>query len=295
MAQGVDAFIMTYHPDEDVLTAQVVGLMNQTMRPGHLFIVNTDKAYFDAMHTSKIYYDSANVTVIHVSEEQFDHGATRDMAVQKSTAPCFLMLTQDAEISDSHMLERLYAAVTGENHVAVAYARQVPREDARPCEKLVREFNYPEESAVHTLADVESIGVKAYSSSDVCAVYRRDIFDEMGGFGSTVPYNINEDNIYAARAIQDDYRVAYVADAVVTHSHNLTLGEQFARNKRIGASHAYNADLFKAVSSEKAGGKMVSSVVRGLWHERKAEIPYFLVQCVCRYAGYLGGKMGKKK
>ena len=49
-----------------------------------------------------------------------------------------------------------------------------------------------------TLEDLEGMGVKAFFCSNVCAAYRRDIYDELGGFVRRAIFN--EDMIYAAGA-----------------------------------------------------------------------------------------------
>lgn len=66
----------------------------------------------------------------------------------------------------------------------------------------------------------------------MCAAYRQDIYEELGGF---VKHTIfNEDMIYAAKAVEAGYAIAYAADARVVHSHNYTNGQQFHRNFDLG-------------------------------------------------------------
>ena len=97
-----------------------------------------------------------------------------------SDAQAFVMMTQDAMPADRHLLERLVEALDGK--VAAAYARQLPDAASSVFEKASRHFNYPEASRVKTLEDLEGMGVKAFFCSNVCAAYRRDIYDELGGF-----------------------------------------------------------------------------------------------------------------
>ena len=49
----------------------------------------------------------------------------------------------------------------GETVIAV-YARQLADRDCAPAERFTRSFNYPEESAVKTKADIPRLGIKAY-------------------------------------------------------------------------------------------------------------------------------------
>lgn len=71
----------------------------------------------------------------------------------------------------------------------MAYARQLPKSDCHIVEQYTRQFNYPEQSCVKTKADIPTLGIKTFFCSDVCAAYRRDLFEELGGFESPVIFN----------------------------------------------------------------------------------------------------------
>ena len=66
------------------------------------------------------------------------------------------MMTQDAMPKDDRLIEKLVEPLQGE--VAVAYARQLPREDSTPVESYTREFNYPAKSRIKSAADLDSAG-----------------------------------------------------------------------------------------------------------------------------------------
>ena len=209
------------------------------------------------------------------------------MGVKKSSADVFVMMTQDAMPKDDRLIEKLVEPLQGE--VAVAYARQLPREDSTPLESYTREFNYPAESRIKSAADLDSLGIKTFFCSNVCAAYRREIYEELGGF---VRHTIfNEDMIYAAKAVEAGYAVAYAADAQVVHSHNYTNGQQFHRNFDLGVSQAEHPEIFAAYPSESEGKRMVKDVTVYLRsNHMSAGLPHFYMQCACKYAGYLLGK-----
>lgn len=140
---------------------------------------------------------------------------------------------------------------------------------------------------------MNELGVKAYFCSNVCAAYRRDIYEESGGF---IRHTIfNEDMIYAAKIMRMGYGVAYAADARVYHSHNYTCEQQFHRNFDLGVSQADHPEVFDGVPSEKEGKKLVKQTTEYLFRHKKGFlIPYFYVQCACRYAGYLLGRHYKR-
>ena len=169
------------------------------------------------------------------------------------------------------------------------YARQLPREDCAPVECYTREFNYPAQSRIKSAEDLKTLGIKTFFCSNVCAAYRRDIYEELGGF---VKHTIfNEDMIYAAKAVEAGYAIAYAADARVVHSHNYTNGQQFHRNFDLGVSQAEHPEVFAAYPSESEGKRMVKDVTAYLRdHHMSGRLPHFYIQCACKYAGYLLGK-----
>ena len=49
------------------------------------------------------------------------------------------------------------------------------------------------------------MGIKTYFCSNVCAAYKKDIFEKLGGFVDRTIFN--EDMIYAGNLIQQDIRL----------------------------------------------------------------------------------------
>ena len=221
-----------------------------------------------------------------MKKEDFDHGMIRRMAVEKSDADIFVMMTQDALPADRRLIENITAPL--KEDVAVSYARQLPRKNCRVIERFTRQFNYPDGSRLKGKEDLETLGIKTYFCSDVCAAYRREIYEKLGGFAEKAIFN--EDMLFAAKAVEAGYKIAYTAEARVLHSHNYSLSQQFHRNFDLGVSQAEHPEVFKKVPSEKEGGRMVKETTAYLFTTGKVFlIPYFYLQCVSRYAGYFLG------
>lgn len=289
----VDVIIPLYKPGKELFSL-LEKLKRQTVAAGRIILMNTEEKYFEQLIYGTDFDDRfKNITsVYHLSKREFDHGKTRRTGVKKSTADYFVMMTQDAMPANEKLLENLLKPLQ-EEKVAVSYARQLPTEDCRVIESYTRKFNYPDESRIKSQADLETLGIKTYFCSNVCAAYKRSVYDELGGFVKRTIFN--EDMIYAANAIKAGYKIAYTAEAEVVHSHNYTNGQQFKRNFDLGVSQAEYPEVFKDVPSEKEGKKMVSSTLKYLWKEKKKKwIPYFCMQCVSKYAGYLLGKHYRK-
>jgi len=127
----------------------------------------------------------------------------------------------------------------------------------------------------------------------VCAAYRREIYDALGGFVKRAIFN--EDMVYAAKVIEKGYAIAYEADARVLHSHNYTNMQQLHRNFDMGVSQAEHPEIFENIPSESEGMKLVKATTKELFKQNKWwRIPCFYTQCACKYAGYFLGKHYKK-
>jgi rhamnosyltransferase len=173
--------------------------------------------------------------------------------------------------------------------VAVAYGRQLPKEDCREAEKFTRSFNYPDKSYLKSKKDTDTLGIKTYFCSNVCALYRRDIFDKLGGFTKRTIFN--EDMIFAGGAVKEGYSIAYVAEAMVIHSHNYGNMEQFRRNFDLGVSQKEHPEIFEGIKSESEGIRLVKKTAAHLWKNKcKMQILPMIVQSGFKFLGYRFGK-----
>lgn len=286
----IDVIVPLYKPGKEVFVL-LDRLKKQTVPVQNIILMNTEEKYFEQLVYGTDFADRyRNVRVFHLSKREFDHGKTRHMGVCRSDADIFVMMTQDAIPADEQLLEKLIANL--QDDVAVAYARQLPREDCSPEEQFSRVFNYSEVSRIKSAKDMPELGIKTFFCSNVCAAYRREIYDELGGFIRRTIFN--EDMIYAAKAIEKGYRIAYEAEARVIHSHNYTNMQQLRRNFDLGVSQADHPEIFANVPSESEGMKLVQNTTKYLKENHMLRrIPHFYMQCVCKYAGYLLGKKYK--
>lgn len=306
----VDLLIPTYKPNKDLFHL-LSRIRKQDYPVRKIYIVNTDEQYWDP----SLEEEFPEVIVEHIREDSFDHGGTRHKMAERSDADLLLFMTQDALPADAHLVGNLAACFDGGGEsglrgdqgadsadfadgagplsrtvrVAAAYARQLPKRGAGALEQISRAFNYPEESRVKTREDLGTLGIKTYFCSDVCAMYDRAVYMELGGFPRPVIFN--EDMIFASRLIQAGYGVAYAADARVRHSHNYSAPQQFHRNFDIGVSQAQHPEVFGNLPSEGEGVRLVKTCAQDLRRRKKGYlvVPLFW-QSACKYAGYWLGK-----
>ncbi|GFH94163.1 hypothetical protein IMSAGC003_00693 [Lachnospiraceae bacterium] len=284
----VDVIIPVYRPDRSFFQL-IEKLETQTVPVRRIIIMNTEEKYFEQLiYGTKFLEQHQQVSVSHLSKKEFDHGRTRAAGVGKSDAEIFVMMTQDALPGDEKLIEALVTALKAPG-TAAAYARQLPAEDAGPVETYMRGYNYPPSSRVKSQEDLPELGIKTYFCSNVCCAYRRDLYDQLGGF---IRHTIfNEDMLYAAKAIKAGCRIAYAADALVIHSHNYTCGQYFRRNFDLGVSQADHPEVFRGVPSEGEGIRSVKAAASYLRKQRQScRIPGLFLQSGCKYAGYWLGK-----
>ena len=289
---SIDVVIPTYKPDDKFLTL-IERLERQTVKPDRIIVMNTEQKYYDRLIYGSHFQDKyKNVEVYHISKREFDHGRTRHMAMKRTQGDFALFMTQDAVPVDEKLIEELLAAFQ-DGAVAVAYARQLPSKESGVIERYTREFNYPVVSMVKSADDLEHLGIKTYFCSNVCAMYRKSAYEELGGF---VKHTIfNEDMIFAAAGIKSGYKIAYRAEAQVVHSHDFTNREQLKRNFDLGVSQADHPEIFAGVSSGAEGKKLVKQTADYLRKTgNRRLIGRLYIQSGCKYMGYLLGKNYKK-
>ena len=230
------------------------------------------------------------VKVISIDRKDFNHGGTRDLAIQHTTGDFILCITQDALPCDSHYVERLIAPFAEDDRIAMASGRQVPRLDANPIEKLTREFNYPETCFVRSKDDIPRLGVKTFFASDCCSAYRRSAYEAIGGFDKHIL--INEDMKIAAQFIYGGYKIAYVGTAGVWHSHDYSLKQQYTRNFDVAAFMTMHPNLFGKISATSEGVKMVKWVEKKLLSRgRLFSAAYYIVESGVKF---LANRKGRK-
>ena len=233
-----------------------------------------------------------SLTVLEVRQKDFGHGRTRNLGIGHTDTELVLCMTQDALPRDSRLVERLIRAFD-DPAVAAAYARQLPGKRSSVLEAETRIFNYPASSAIKSAEDLNRLGIKTFFCSDVCAMWRRSVYDQTGGFEKDVIFN--EDMILAGKMIQNGYRIAYCADAQVYHAHHYSGIRQLHRNFDLGVSQADYPEIFNMASSSREGLRFVRQTTSDLIRSGRGYlIPQFLWQSGCKYAGYQLGKRYRK-
>lgn len=233
---------------------------------------------------------SAGFRIHRISRTEFNHGATRQLAVALvPEADIIIFMTQDAVLADPLALQHLISAFD-DPLVGAAYGRQLPCRDATPIAAHARIFNYPPFSRVVSRQDIPGLGMKAAFLSNSFAAYRRRALQEVGGFPSDVI--LGEDTFVSARMLQEGWKIAYCAEARVYHSHNYSMLQEFRRYFDTGVFHAQQRwflDLLGRADGE--GKRFVLSELSFLSETSPRHIFPALLRTMVKLAGYRLGSL----
>lgn len=236
--------------------------------------------------------EDAGFQIIKINKREFNHGGTRNQGIENSLdADIVIFLTQDA-IPETGCIKSILL-VFNDPKVAVAYGRQLPHDDANPLATHARNFNYGVENHVLGLDDKKIYGIKTVFSSNSFSAYRTDVFRSLGGFPSNTI--LGEDMYFAARAVLAGYKIAYVADSGVKHSHNYSVWEEFKRYFDIGVFHhdePWIRENFGGAGGE--GRKFIFSELNFLLKHAPLFIPLACINNFFKITGYKLGQNYKK-
>jgi rhamnosyltransferase len=232
----------------------------------------------------------ADVACVTIDPATFDHGGTRQLALDRCPTQFLVLLTDDALPAAPHWLAAILRPFADERMLAV-YGRQVPRAEAGVAEQAFRMARYPEHSFSLSLDDLDSRAT-VLPISDANAAYRVDGLRSLGGF--PVPCRSGEDYVVASRALRAGWRVAYAADAVVWHSHDLKWLALLGRGWAVGA--IAKAEDVRQTETHRAGGRGGAVLARAMfrigWQRSGMRGVVAVAWAVfLRAAGYVAGRV----
>lgn len=256
-------------------------LLSAACRPKLLVIDSSSPD--DTVHVAKKL--GADQVVV-IPKEEFDHGATREKARRLLDVDVVVMATQDINPT-AGALDRLIAPLVS-GYAALAYARQIPHSGAGFFEAFPRQYNYPEHGYLCGIGHLKEKGAHLFFCSNSFAAYDMKALDSIGGVPAGV---FGEDTIAAAKLLYAGYNIAYVADAVVHHSHSFSLRQEFHRHFGIGMSRRQNEELLQAGQADTLRGKNFAlKMLSTLAKNKPYLIPYAVAHLGAKWLGYQLGK-----
>jgi len=176
------------------------------------------------------------IRLYQIKPYEFNHGLTRNFGISMAEGKYVALMTQDAEPYDNHWLMNLISAIDSDENIAGVYSKQIPYQDADVLTRMIAgrsfasekvkresEIKNPEEykrlspQEKHRFCNFDNV------SSCICkAVWKKIPFPETG-FG--------EDIEWAKAVLEAGYRINYVPDSTVYHSHEFSISGWYKRNR----------------------------------------------------------------
>lgn len=232
-----------------------------------------------------------NCLVKKIDVKTFNHGGTRQMGADMFLdKDIYIFLTQDAILANEKSIENIVKVFDNFN-IGCAYGRQLPHKDANLFSSYARLFNYKDKSYIYSIKDKEKYGMKTAFCSNSFAAYRRKALNEIGGF----PINtiLSEDMYVAAKMLLNKWSVAYCSDAIVYHSHDYTIWQEFKRYFDIGVFHSRESwirDTFGGAEGE--GKKYIISEFKYLIERNIMLIFPMIIRDIMKFLGF---RLGMKE
>lgn len=138
------------------------------------------------------------------------------------------------------------------------------------------------------------MGFKTIFLSNSFAACRRTALEQAGGFARES--NFGEDTVVAARLLQSGWRIAYVAEAQVYHSHACGCREEFRRYYRIGQLDGTEPWLLPDFGSAfRKGRRFVMSEMQYLFRRARWLIPESMLRTWPKYLRYKCGRLCSRR
>lgn len=291
--ETVDAMIPVWRPDSR-LDRCVEMLREQSYKIRRITLILSVDQGDDAWvrRIEARFWGKSSIYIKKINKKYFNHGGTRHMWASQSDADILLFMVQDAVPGDKRLVERLVQALEKPQN-AVVYARHIPDGRCDAIEAYARYFTYPPKSRVKRWEDVERMGVTGCFTSNVCAAYRRDWYEKVGGFERKIL--LSEDSVFAARALKSGAAAVYLAEARVVHAHHFSFLTQWRRNFDIGVVHRMYKDIFGGTCPEAAGAKLLAGTAAYLAETGKLWLfPKLFILGGIKAAAYQAGKRYQK-
>ncbi len=233
------------------------------------------------------YAQSMGARVIVIEKGDFNHGLTREFGRKQLNTDIVVMMTQDVIPESPFLIEKLTDPIV-QGKAAVSYGRQIPHHGADFFEAFPRDYNYPNISNLRGMEDVKKLGVYTFFCSDSFAAWDNKALDRIGGFQKVL---LGEDTLAVASLLRAGFKIAYVADAVVRHSHAYSAWMEMKRYFDTGYQRKKFKDLiWTEAGDEPRGLKLTLAMFGRLWREDRWRIPMGFAYTFAKYIGYWLGK-----
>lgn len=237
-------------------------------------------------NTEKLLIEN-EIDYIKIKKEEFSHSKTRENVAKTCDADIVVFITQDIIIEREDWLFNLTKPIY-DNECDASYSRQISKSNG--IEKYTRELNYPGYSCIKSKEDVETLGLRTFFFSDASSAIRNVVLKKLDYYDGK-KLKINEDMYLAYKLIINGYKIKYIADSVIIHSHDFTFKEVYQRYYDTGIFFKENSYL-DGYGTNKVGGGMAKHVLKRIVQEKDIKAFFrFVPDMIARFIGMCIGKI----
>jgi rhamnosyltransferase len=211
------------------LPAVLKEIKSQTVKPSEMIAVDSGST-----DGSSDFLKANGFIVYKIYPHEFGHGKTRNLLANMASGEFVVFLSQDAVPADEIWLHNLINFMKNRPDIAGAYSRQIAREDCEPFEKWFNQKTFPagkKKMFAHNDINPQSSFSVVFSNASSCIqtkVLREFPFRSVARC---------EDRVWANEVLRNGYKIAYVSDSCVTHSHNFSIYDRVKVGRDDGIAH----------------------------------------------------------
>ena len=219
--------------------------------------------------------------ILEIKPEEFDHGKTRNLAVNLCQGKYIVFLTQDALPVNNQWLKNLILPIENDK-VAATFSRQIPYRTTNLFQQYFQLFVYPKKEKTSLLGNI--------FFSNVSSAIKKDLLEKIK-FKENLP--MSEDQAWAKEVIEAGYEIVYSLESVVFHSHNFGFWKNFKRNFDSGMS-LKKLDLIK---NNRFFSQLPKYILGEIWFLFKRRLvfailylPFMIIYEFFRFLGFWLGR-----
>lgn len=177
-----------------------------------------------------------SVQVVPIDPQTFNHGATRNLGIERSRGQYILLTVQDARPANDEWMQALVDALESDPQAAGTYSRQLPHPEDNYLIKFLTEFWFRaqgEKRVTQAIDSIEAFRQMPYTQrrmlcgfDNVSSMIRRSVWDRF----RFAPMQFAEDIEWACRVMCEGYHIIYEPASLVIHSHDRSFGYNVRRH-----------------------------------------------------------------
>ncbi|MFX1396097.1 MAG: glycosyltransferase family 2 protein [Promethearchaeota archaeon] len=180
-----------------------------------------------------------DIAIFHIPRQDFTYGYALNIGVKHAKGDIIIFVSAHVSIMDKNWLENLISPLK-DNSIQCTYGKLIGNKNQNPFENIIWRNMFPDKNMLFT----KSTNLEKLSISNSNAAYKK-AFLLNNKFNEKIPYA--EDFLMGMEIIKKGYKIMYVSDASIIHSHPFNFKNNIVLNFKAGFSNL----LINALNKEK--------------------------------------------